>query len=161
MRGQYSGVPVPSLWRSLCHLSILKSEYWQCTEITGGVSRPLLREAGGVNRPLLREASDHTSDTLFQSTLADWKNGDSSSSWWKVNTSCGPARQIFIYQWGADWLERSYDLPRRPPWTASIHFRDSYPIDFSHLSFNFLSAQFYHAYGVLLSLCLCSLERKR
>ncbi len=28
--------------------------------------------------------------------------------------------------------------PRRPPWTACIHFRDSYPIDVSLLNFNIL-----------------------
>jgi hypothetical protein len=28
--------------------------------------------------------------------------------------------------------------PKRPPWTAWIHFPDSYPIDILHLSFNFL-----------------------
>jgi hypothetical protein len=28
--------------------------------------------------------------------------------------------------------------PRRPSWTACVHFRNSYPIDVSHLSFNFL-----------------------
>jgi hypothetical protein len=28
--------------------------------------------------------------------------------------------------------------PRMPPWTASVHFPDSYPIDIFHLSFNFL-----------------------
>ncbi len=26
--------------------------------------------------------------------------------------------------------------PRRPPWTASVHFPDSYPVDVSHLNFN-------------------------
>jgi hypothetical protein len=28
--------------------------------------------------------------------------------------------------------------PRRPPWTACVHFRDSDPINVSHLRFNFL-----------------------
>ena len=28
--------------------------------------------------------------------------------------------------------------PLMPPWTASVHFPDSYPIDVFHLSFNFL-----------------------
>ncbi len=28
--------------------------------------------------------------------------------------------------------------PRRPPWTACVHFHDSNPIDVSHLSFTFL-----------------------
>ncbi len=28
--------------------------------------------------------------------------------------------------------------PRRPPWTACVHFPDSYPVDVFHLSFNFL-----------------------
>jgi hypothetical protein len=36
---------------------------------------------------------------------------------------------MFMFDWNA---------LRRPPWTASVHFRDSYPIDVSHLSINFL-----------------------
>ncbi len=28
-------------------------------------------------------------------------------------------------------------IPRRPPWTACVHFRDSYPFDVSYLSFLF------------------------
>jgi hypothetical protein len=28
--------------------------------------------------------------------------------------------------------------PRMPPWTASVHFPDLYPIDVFHLNFNFL-----------------------
>ncbi len=57
------------------------------------------------------------------------------------------ARPIFSYKWGAagwgeqymfrfDWCP--YDSPRRPPWTACVHFHDSYPIDVSHLNFNIL-----------------------
>ncbi len=63
-----------------------------------------------------------------------------------VNTSCSLALQIFIYQWGAegcgvqhifmsDW--RALITPQMPPWTACVHFPDSYPVDVSHLSFNF------------------------
>jgi hypothetical protein len=37
--------------------------------------------------------------------------------------------------------------PRRPPWKACVHFRDSYPIDVSHLSLNFLCL-------LLLEICI-------
>ncbi len=67
---------------------------------------------------------------------------------WKINTSCDPARQIFIYQWGAEGLEgyhmlksdwraimtphkATLDSMRTPVWIL-------YPIDVSHLSVNFL-----------------------
>ncbi len=65
----------------------------------------------------------------------------------KVNTSCGPARQIFIYMWGAEGREgyhilmsdwRAIMTTQMPPWTACVHFPDLYPIDVSQLSFNFL-----------------------
>ncbi len=65
----------------------------------------------------------------------------------KVNTSCGLALQIFIYQWELKAASFSIYLcltlellwpPRMPPWTACVHFPDSYPIDVSHLSCNFL-----------------------
>ncbi len=66
----------------------------------------------------------------------------------KVNTSCGLALQIFIYQWELKavgfsiylclTLELLWPPPRVPPWTACVHFPDSYPIDVSYPSFNFL-----------------------
>jgi hypothetical protein len=57
------------------------------------------------------------------------------------------ARQGFSYKWEAAGWGKKYmcifdwsalKTPRRPPWTACVYFRDSYPIDVSHLSFNFL-----------------------
>ncbi len=74
-------------------------------------------------------------------------------AWWrknrlfKVNTSCGTAgRSSFIsgeLKDGWDsiclWLTGVLLWPTRmPPWTASVHFPDSYPIDVFHISFNFL-----------------------
>ncbi len=58
-------------------------------------------------------------------------------AWWrknwllKVNTSCGPALQIFIYLWGIEScgdsicvsLEGSYDPPEGHLWTASVVIR--------------------------------------
>jgi hypothetical protein len=74
----------------------------------------------------------------------------------KVNPS-------FIYKWGAegrgeggyhmlmsDW--RAIMTPRRPPWTACVHFPNSYPTDVSHLSFNFLSVCCYSMVSISMSL---------
>ncbi len=48
-----------------------------------------------------------------------------------------PCRATLI-KWGAAGWGK-YNLFIRPPWTACVvHFRDLYPLDFSHLSFNFL-----------------------
>ncbi len=44
-------------------------------------------------------------------------------------------------------------LPRRPPWTAYLHFRGSHAIDVSHLSFNFLLPSVSYLYGPWASLC--------
>jgi hypothetical protein len=38
------GYPCLSLWCSLSHAYAVKSEYKQCTVMTGGVNRPLVRE---------------------------------------------------------------------------------------------------------------------
>jgi hypothetical protein len=70
----------------------------------------------------------------------------------KVNSSCGLALQsadlhLLVGSWRLRgiayiyvWLESSYDPPECHPgqWTACVNFPDSYPIDVSHLSFNFL-----------------------
>jgi hypothetical protein len=44
MKDQYSRVPMPSLLYSLYHAYAVKSEYKQCTQMSGGVNKPLLRE---------------------------------------------------------------------------------------------------------------------
>jgi hypothetical protein len=41
---QYSRVSIPSLRCSLYHAYAVKSEYKQCTRMSGGVNKPLLRE---------------------------------------------------------------------------------------------------------------------
>ncbi len=51
-----------------------------------------------------------------------------------ISGELGWGGKVYIYV----WLECSYDPPRRQSWTACVHFRDSYPIDISHPSFNFL-----------------------
>jgi hypothetical protein len=33
--------------------------------------------------------------------------------------------------------QSSLMTPKWPPWTACVHFTDSYPVEVSHLSFNF------------------------
>ncbi len=59
-----------------------------------------------------------------------------------------PAARQISYKWvAADWgnsiclcLTRVFLWPpRKPPWIVCIHFRDSYPIDVSHLNFNIFS----------------------
>ncbi len=40
---------------------------------------------------------------------------------------------MFMFDWSALITPQKATL-----WTACVHFRDSYPIDVSHLSFNFL-----------------------
>ncbi len=58
-------------------------------------------------------------------------------------------RQSFSYKWGAagwgekymfmfDWSALIPPPPRRPPWTAWVHFRDSYRIEVSHLNVSIL-----------------------
>jgi hypothetical protein len=44
MKDQYSRVPMPSLLYSLYHAYAVKPEYKQCTQMSGGVNKPLLRE---------------------------------------------------------------------------------------------------------------------
>ncbi len=61
---------------------------------------------------------------------------------WHVNepkkTGARMRRQSPLEVYVFVWLECSNDPPRRPPWTACVHFCDSYPIDVLHLNFNIL-----------------------
>jgi hypothetical protein len=49
----------------------------------------------------------------------------------------GAEGELWVLTYIYVWLYSSYGRPRMPPWTACIHFADSYPFDVSHLSFNF------------------------
>jgi hypothetical protein len=53
MQDQYSRVPMPSLLCSLYYAYAIKSEYKQCTQISGGVNKPLLREDSCALRLIL------------------------------------------------------------------------------------------------------------
>ncbi len=134
-----------------------------------------------VHYSTLLHLSPRPSDSLFRRMRVLLEHGGG-SLWYRTDCgsvhrlcTCGDclvsslmyrphpaARQVFSYKWGAvGWGEQHmlmFDCsalmtPRKPPWTACVHVRDSYPIDVSQLNFNILCLLCAVTLGIYLGDC--------